>query len=217
MQINYKQLVYLSLLLYFLNACSSEVSYTPQNGDILFQDLDCGPLCDAIESVTQSYANYHFSHMGLVYHRKDDSLFVIEAIGEKVTLTPFNQFISRSMNENNKPKVIAMRSTLQPTLINKAVELALNEVGAPYDDYFMPDNNKWYCSELIAFGFNTAAHKIIFTNSPMTYKAAGTDTIHPAWKAYFQELETNVPEGLPGCNPGAMSRSEYLKLVYSFY
>src|SRR5687767_12169509 len=27
-------------------------SYEPRTGDLLFQDMDCGPLCDAIEKVT---------------------------------------------------------------------------------------------------------------------------------------------------------------------
>ena len=35
-------------------------------GDILFQDLDSSPLCDAIELVTPGFENGNFSHIGLV-------------------------------------------------------------------------------------------------------------------------------------------------------
>lgn len=214
---NYKHLVYLCSLFLFSLACHNNKSYIPQHGDFLFQDLDCGPLCDAIESVTQSYADYHFSHLGLVYRRADDSLFVIEAIGDEVTLTPYDKFLSRSLNDVGQPKVIAMRSNLSKSLIQEAVKLALKEVGKSYDDYFMPENGKWYCSELIAYAFNQAARKQIFKDSPMTFKTLGTDSIHPAWSEYFQNINARVPEGLPGCNPGSMSRSDYLRPVYAFY
>ena len=35
-------------------------------GDLLFQDLDSSPLCDAIELVTPGFENGNFSHIGLV-------------------------------------------------------------------------------------------------------------------------------------------------------
>ena len=33
------------------------------NGDLLFQDLDCGPFCDAIEKVTEGYRGAQLSHV----------------------------------------------------------------------------------------------------------------------------------------------------------
>eukprot|EP00121_Abeoforma_whisleri_P005710 Awhi_evm1s5180 len=41
-------------------------SYSPQPGDLLFQDLDCVELCDAITSVTFGYENTQVSHVGMV-------------------------------------------------------------------------------------------------------------------------------------------------------
>ena len=37
-----------------------------KEGDLLFQDLDSSPLCDAIEKVTFSINNLNFSHIGIV-------------------------------------------------------------------------------------------------------------------------------------------------------
>jgi len=66
-----------------------------QEGDLLFQNLDCGPLCDAIEEVTKGYDDSSFSHIGLVV-LKHDSIMVVEAIGKDVHLTTINKFIARS-------------------------------------------------------------------------------------------------------------------------
>jgi hypothetical protein len=110
-----------------------------------------------------------------------------------------------------------MRSTLSQNEVKRAIQLALQEIDKPYDDYFLPDNNRWYCSELIAYAFNTAARKIVFANTAMTYKFSDTDSIMPVWKDYFDILNVPVPEGVPGCNPGGMSRSAYVKLVHAYY
>ncbi len=192
-------------------------TYQPQNGDILFQDLDCGPLCDAIKQVTASYGNYHFSHLGLVYKDSMDSVCVIEAIGTEVQCTPLRTFLNRSLNTQKKPKVIAMRTDFSLTQIDSSVIIALSQLSKPYDDYFLPNNDKWYCSELIAYAFNTAMHETIFEQTPMTYKTAGSPDIMPVWIEYFKNLNMAVPEGIPGCNPGGMSRSNHLKLVFVYY
>jgi predicted nuclease of predicted toxin-antitoxin system len=211
------KLLSVALCLSFCSCRNAVETYIPQNGDILFQDIDCGPLCDAIELVTVSYGNYHFSHLGLIYKKSDDSIFVIEAIGNAVQLTSYKDFIARTVTDENKPKVIAMRSRFSATQMDSVVTIALQEIGKPYDDYFLPDNDRWYCSELIAYAFNSALKQTVFESSPMTYKELGSDNIMPIWKDYFQKLNASVPEGIAGCNPGAMSRSDNLKLVYAFY
>ena len=37
-----------------------------QVGDIVFQDLDCGPPCQAIEAVTSGYKGAQLSHNGII-------------------------------------------------------------------------------------------------------------------------------------------------------
>ena len=56
-----------------------------QEGDLLFQDLDSSPLCDAIELVTPGYNGANFSHIGLVV-LENDTLKVLEAIPPKVMI-----------------------------------------------------------------------------------------------------------------------------------
>ena len=52
-----------------------------REGDLLFQNLNCGALCDAIETVTEGVDGKDFSHCGIVVEL-NDSLKVIEAIGD---------------------------------------------------------------------------------------------------------------------------------------
>ena len=52
-------------------------------GDLLFQDLDCGPMCDAIEAVTEGAQGKDFSHCAMVV-KVQDSLKVLEAMGKGV-------------------------------------------------------------------------------------------------------------------------------------
>jgi hypothetical protein len=185
---------------------SDEKSLRP--GDILFQDLDCGPLCDAIKAVTEGAEGRDFSHCGLVVPC-GDSLCVLEAIGHSVRVTPLKTFITRTPPN----KVLAGRfDKLPENVLDKAINYALAEVGKPYDDYFLPDNGAWYCSELIATAFNKASGMVVFEAMPMTFKASPKADFFPVWIQYFDSLKTPVPEGIPGFNPGAMSRHEDLIL-----
>jgi hypothetical protein len=188
-------------------------TYAPRNGDLLFQDMDCGPLCDAIEKVTDGVGGLDFSHMGLVYVTENDAAFVIEAINGSVLMTPLEQFVNRSRDAKENPKVIVAR--VPDSLVDvshRAVAIARSQLGMPYDDAFLPNNNRWYCSELVAFAFNKAAGKTLFANAPMTFKDPETGMFMPAWVDYFRELDKRIPEGQPGCNPGAMSRAPFLSV-----
>ena len=44
--------------IFYVSLMLRQPSFTFQEGDIFFQDLDCGPPCDAIEAVTQGCLLY---------------------------------------------------------------------------------------------------------------------------------------------------------------
>jgi hypothetical protein len=54
-----------------------------QEGDLLFQDLSCGELCDAITGVTKGINNKSFSHCAMVI-KDGENLKVVEAVGNDV-------------------------------------------------------------------------------------------------------------------------------------
>ena len=189
-----------------------------QSGDILFQDLDCGGLCNAIEIVTEGVDGKSFSHLGLVYI-KNDSAFVIEAIRTEVQLTPIDDFVFRNKDEKGNPKIVVAR--LKPAyskLNEKALAFAVKQKGVPYDDAFLYDNGSYYCSELIYDAYKASNGNVpFFELNPMTFKDPATKEMFPVWVEYYENLKMPIPEGELGCNPGGISRSDKLQVVASFY
>jgi hypothetical protein len=204
----------------FLFFCSSIFTLHAQQfqaGDIVFQDLQCGPLCNAINAVTKGYQGKDFSHVGIVVNYQNQ-LGVIEAIGNKVQFTSLNIFLGRSFDASGKPLVIAGRLKKKYTKsIAKACDLAITSLGTPYDDRFLPNNDSLYCSELIyAVYLNHANAKPLFKLAPMTYKQPGNKGFFPAWEQYYADLKSAIPEGKMGLNPGLISRSSKIKIIYQY-
>ncbi|MFL2574343.1 MAG: YiiX/YebB-like N1pC/P60 family cysteine hydrolase [Flavobacteriales bacterium] len=196
-----------------------------QIGDILFQDLDSSPLCDAIEIVTPGYNNNNFSHIGIIVELGDpncinpnyiyeDNIRVLEAIPNKVTTTKLDSFLNRSIDSNEKPKVIVgrLKKRYQYSILD-AVNFLKSKIGVEYDHYFIKDNNKYYCSELIYEAFEKDS---VFRLYPMTFADPITNNTMNLWQEYYNELETKIPEGEPGINPGIMSISENIKIVHKY-
>lgn len=202
-----------TLLLFFLGITSifAQNKVKLQDGDLLFQDMDCGPLCDAIEAVTEGYNGNDFSHMGMVYHR-NDTIYIIEAAGKAVRLSTLEKFSKNT----KKPMPIGRLKKKYRKLIPDAIRFSLKQLGIPYDDEYVYDNGSYYCSELIYDAFKAAnKNKPFFQLFPMTYKQPGTNDFFPAWVDYYKEIDKTIPEGLPGCNPGGMSTSDKIEIIGS--
>jgi len=193
-------------------------SFALQPGDLLFQDLDNGPLCDAIERVTTGYQGMNFSHVGIVAKDDSDSIVVIEAVSNGVQITPLNTFLGRSLDPDRRPKVMVGRLK-QPYrhLIPSALKEALALKAKPYDKVFSIDNDAYYCSELIYEIFLRANdNNPVFKLQPMTFKDPDTRETLAAWKDYFSRFGVSIPEGRPGINPGSISRSPVLTMVHRY-
>ncbi|MHC4655849.1 MAG: YiiX/YebB-like N1pC/P60 family cysteine hydrolase, partial [Planctomycetota bacterium] len=79
------------------------------------------------------------------------------------------------------------------------------------------DNGAYYCSELIYEIFLRAnANKPVFKLQPMTYKDPDTGEMLTVWEDYFSKLGVSIPEGKPGINPGGISRSRFLTIIYAY-
>ncbi|MBL6874433.1 MAG: hypothetical protein ISR02_03015 [Flavobacteriales bacterium] len=218
--------LYFIFFIFFTSCNSSDNNdFQLQIGDILFQDLDSSPLCDAIEIVTPGYNNNNFSHIGIIVELGDpncinpnyiyeDNIRVLEAIPNKVTTTKLDSFLNRSIDSNEKPKVIVgrLKKRYQYSILD-AVNFLKSKIGVEYDHYFIKDNNKYYCSELIYEAFEKDS---VFRLYPMTFADPITNNTMNLWQEYYDELETKIPEGESGINPGIMSISENIKIVHKY-
>ncbi|MHC4186941.1 MAG: YiiX/YebB-like N1pC/P60 family cysteine hydrolase [Planctomycetota bacterium] len=192
--------------------------FEPKEGDLLFQDLDCGPLCDAIEKVTTGYQDLDFSHVGIIARNSSGNLVVIEAVSSGVETTDLEDFMQRSFDQRGRPKVIVGRlKEPYKHLIPLAIENGFALEGKPYDKVFALNNDAYYCSELIYQIFWEANNNNpLFTLQPMTFKDPETGKILNVWEDYFSRLDTPVPQGREGLNPGSISCSSVLDIVYQY-
>lgn len=202
-----------------------ESTFKLKIGDILFQDLDSSPICDAIELVTPGFQNANLSHIGIVAEighnyflnpkeNSQDKIKVIEAIPGGVTTTNLDSFLLRSLDNNGNPKVIVGRvKDKYKHTIPKAIKFSKKQIGVEYDEIFLLDNNKYYCSELI---YESFLQDSIFTLQPMTFLHPETNDTLQAWIEYYNKLKSEIPQNELGINPGVMSLSSNIEIVHYF-
>lgn len=180
-----------------------------KNGDLLFINVNCGAMCDAINAVTEGFEGNDFNHVGMVYSDNNNDFFVYEAISKGVVKTPLNDFLKRTN--------IVYKGTIKAPfqhLIPLAAAFCEEQLGVPYDADFLYDNGKYYCSELLYDAFLYANdNQPFFQLFPMTYKEPDSEEFFPVWVEHFTKQGIEIPEGLPGCNPGGMSLDEKVEMT----
>ncbi len=201
-----------------LGSSNTPGSFPLQVGDLLFQDLDCGPLCEAIEAVTEGVAGAALSHVAMVSRVEGGEVWVIEAYADGVVEIPAGPLLARSRDADGKPKVLVGR--LRPDLrglVPEALRAARSRLGSPYDEAFLMGNGAYYCSELLYDAFREAnGGRPVFELRPMTFREPGAERTLPVWQEYFAKRGEPVPEGEPGLNPGGMSTSTAITIVHAF-
>ena len=209
-------MIYWCIILY--NILAFDPIFQVQEGDLLFQDSDCGPFCVAIEKVTNGYEGANLSHIGMVIQSSDGSFQVIEAITDGVVITSMENFLQRSMDENGNPKVIVGRlKNHHKEIIPDAIHYAKRLLGKHYDTIFDINNDQYYCSELIYESFKFANDGTpIFHLYPMTFVDPDTKSSFDIWVDYYNKLGVEIPEGELGLNPGGISLSDQIKIVHTY-
>ena len=201
--------------IFYVSLMLRQPSFTFQEGDIFFQDLDCGPPCDAIEAVTQGYMGSNLSHCAIITEVGPNlkTTKLAEAIGETVTETTLEEFLNRS----NKVLVGRLKKEHAELIPIALKHIKDNLLGKPYDYIFDITDDTYYCSEIIYEGLKVADDtKNLFALNPMTFNEPGTNTPFIHWVDYYEKLEQPIPEGKLGLNPGGMSQSKAIDIVYIY-
>ena len=163
-----------------------------QSGDLLFVSDTTG-MGQAVKASTGNY-----THVAMV-ERAGDSLFVIDATQKRgVARRPIEKTFA------NKMPVEIYRLTVSFDTA-AVIERAKNLIGKPYDNAFLPDNDAYYCSELVQAAFGD-----LFESKPMNWRDK-EGNLPEYWQKHFNELGIPVPEGVPGTNPTDLSRSPLLR------
>ncbi len=201
-----KQIIFYLFIFQF--GFSQNKMVTLKTGDLVFQSMNCGPLCEAINEVTEGYKGKDFSHLGLIFI-ENDTTFVLEASGNSVRKTSLEVFKTYTKDT----MYVGRLKKKYRKYIPNAISFSLSKIGIPYDDDYLYDNGKYYCSELIYDAFLFSYKKPLFELFPMTFKSPKTNEFFDVWVEYYKKLNIEIPEGKPGCNPGGISMSDKLKII----
>jgi hypothetical protein len=204
-----------ALLVIFIAACKrppvASVKPPPQvriaqlrEGDILFQKLPCGSLCDAIIETTPCSEAHAFNHCG-VFRYAGGQPVVVEAIGTRVQQTPLATFMQRDTAAR-----LSVGRVADGAVAESAAKKSGQYLGRPYDDAFVPGDSALYCSELIWETYQGPTGPL-FTLQPMTFRSGGRT--HPGWVEYYMKLGVAIPEGEPGINPCGIAGSEAVSMM----
>lgn len=176
-------------------------SYTPKQGDIVFQSLPHIPVIDAIEGCTHS----PYSHCGIIV-KQGGVWHVLEAIGP-VRVTRLDRWIGQGREEAFA--VCRLKTDFQPQ-VAAMITAAERFIGLPYDIQYELDDEKIYCSELIYKGFKAASGQ----NLGKIVKLGELD-----WKPHEQVIRAIAGDPLPldreMITPRDLAKAEQLEEVLS--
>ena len=188
-----------------------------RNGDLIFvglpagYDAETGSMDAAISSATGTEEGATLIHVAIA-EVKADSLWIIDAtIAHGVDRHPLDTFLRDfTLRDGSYPEFIIKR--VKGMDADAAVERAKALCGRAYDVRFQPDNEDYYCSELVQACYLDANGKPVFQSEPMNWLAPD-GTMPPYWEWLFGKLGMEVPQGVPGTNPRKMSESDLLTEV----
>jgi hypothetical protein len=178
-----------------------------KNGDLLFMEYHGHYQSDMDRAIKSSTGSY--THVALVEVDRDGLVWIIDA-------TPQNGVKRKTYASFERENDLHHSGTFSIYRLTEAFDTAAviarakSFVGQPYDDAFLPDNGKMYCSELIYECFLDASGHHLFESQPMNWRDKD-GKLPEYWKKHFEELEMDVPEGVAGTNPTDMSKSLLLR------
>ena len=208
--------ILLILVLFLCCFCNSPHTGL-QTGDLIFVGIPSdyrieGSIEDAISASTSDDADLNIIHTAIA-EVKGDSVWIIDAtIKHGVDRHPLDTFLRDFTLKDGSLPVLEVRRLEDAELSRKAVERAKQYLGKPYDVHFLPDNDAWYCSELVRDSYLDASGNPVFPVSPMNFKdAAGEMPVY--WEQLFALLGEPVPQDVPGTSPQGLRADPLLHPV----
>lgn len=191
------------------NPLVKNIENLSETGDILLISMSCY-LCSVIEDETDS----DFSHLGIIL-KTEKGTFVLDSAG-KVQKTSLENFISKVKKFSFLKLIRSKQAESLPDTFTMNLIFRLEFEGAPYDPYFLVNNqigkrSALYCSEFVKEYFD-----LIGIETP-DYQPMTFEKNLEAWQNYYKGIKKDVPEGELGINPESFNKSDLYQKIKSFY
>lgn len=190
-----------------------------RHGDLLFcvAATKSTPVSTAITRSTQGFDALRIDHVAIVCQEPDNQLHVLESTSPHgVQLVPIHSFMARHRQKTTGKYLVVLGRLKDTATLSASVERAKTYLGRPYDFQYLPGDSALYCSELLHYSYFDSAGKPIFPQIPMSFHD-DHGVILPFWHDYYRQWNMPVPEGQPGTNPGAISRSKHINIIGKFF
>jgi hypothetical protein len=155
-----------------------------KEGMLIFQPLPKVGLGEVIADATGS----DISHVGILHKNEAGQWVVIESIGKPGYAPPVDEFLRRSGGVAWYREITSLQPEKVPKFIHQAQALSQRD----YDFYFVMDNDRYYCSELVLLA---AAYVGITGPIEVITKTSWLDRTKRSVQTY---LKTYHPEIKPG-------------------
>lgn len=196
----------------------SDGGYKPCSGDLVFVISSESEFSDAITESTAARDSLKFDHVAIVA-LEHDVAYVIEASPRYgVVMRTLDDFLKEVPLFQGRYGVVfkrLMADSCKGICMSKVIENAKRHIGEEYDWFFMPDNGRQYCSELVYDSFICNDGEHLFSAEPMNFRSED-GTMPLFWVQLYERLGVAIPEGEPGTNPSKMSKAEFLIDVCRF-
>ena len=149
-----------------LEAREAALEIEIRSGDLVFQDLRCGLRCEAIRAVTES----RYAHVGIVIV-EDGERVVWEAFGP-VGPTPLAEWAARGEIALYRPRL--HDAPLDEESLSRLARALRTYAGRPYDGSYRWDDERIYCSELVAKAWRDAFGEPLVEPRPVSLGAWAT-------------------------------------------
>ena len=180
-----------------LVAREETLGVTIRAGDLVFQDLRCGVRCEAIRAVTAS----RYSHVGVVTI-EDGERVVWEALGP-VGPTSLAEWAARGELAIYRPELRG--APLGGENLTKLEAALRTYAGRPYDGSYRWDDERIYCSELVAKAWRAAFGEPLVEPRPVSLGV---------WASRAAQMTNGeLVDGTPMVSPADLVRSGKLVRV----
>ena len=204
-------------LLALATACAPEAE-TLKTGDLVFvgipadYTLDPDSMDSAIADATGDPDGITLIHTAILDMTGGEPWIIDATIRRGVDRHPLDTFLRDFTLRDGSLPVFEIKRLRDDARAEASVANARQYLGLPYDSTFLPDNDAFYCTELVYCSYLDPDGNPLFRSEPMNFKnAEGEFPLY--WKQLFDRLGQDIPQGVPGTNPQGMAAETILRSV----